>query len=99
MYTIYINTCLYDKNDRKIRFTLTEGRNRQIRRMAEALGLHVVTLHRTSFSGITLKGLSVGNWMELTPQEMTIVQTAVESVKVNTKTPEGGIVSVEEDYD
>jgi pseudouridine synthase len=62
---------------RKVEFTLIEGRNRQIRRMAEAVGLEVVALHRISFAGIRLKGLSQGNWCELSGSEMKIVQEAL----------------------
>jgi len=64
-------------SSRKVEFTLIEGRNRQIRRMAEAVGLEVVALHRISFAGIRLKGLSEGNWCELTGSEMKIVQEAL----------------------
>lgn len=61
----------------KLQFTLTEGRNRQIRKMAEAVGLEVVALHRTSFAGIGLKGLSSNNWAELTEKEMEVIQSAI----------------------
>ena len=39
-----------------LEFTLTEGRNRQIRKMTESLGYSVISLHRTKFCGISLKG-------------------------------------------
>lgn len=45
--------------------------------MAEALGLAVVTLHRTGFAGIGLKGLSEGNWAEFSEKEMEVVQSAL----------------------
>lgn len=45
--------------------------------MAEALGLAVVNLHRTGFAGISLKGLSEGNWAEFSEKEMQIVQEAL----------------------
>ena len=45
--------------------------------MAEALGLAVVNLHRTGFAGISLKGLSEGNWAEFSEKEMRIVQEAL----------------------
>lgn len=60
-----------------------EGRNRQIRKMAEAIGLSVVKLHRTSFAGISLKGLSEGNWAEFSEREMEIVQVALSADKNN----------------
>ena len=64
---------------RRYQITLIEGRNRQIRRMAEAVGLEVIKLHRISFAGITLKGLTVGKWNELNSKEMTIVSDAITS--------------------
>ena len=51
------------------------------------LGFEVVELHRTSFSGISLKGLSEGNWLELNEKEMEIIQTAV----ANAASVEGSI--------
>lgn len=60
-----------------LQVTLIEGRNRQIRRMAEAVGLNVVALHRTSFAGVTLKGITTGQWEELDEGEMKIIQRAV----------------------
>jgi 23S rRNA pseudouridine2604 synthase len=64
---------------KKVEFTLTEGRNRQIRKMAEAIGLTVTKLHRTTFGGIGLKGLSEGNWSEFTEKEMEIIQSALKA--------------------
>lgn len=51
------------------RIILTEGRNRQIRRMCQALGYRVIKLHRTRIMHITVIGLQVGEWKELTTQE------------------------------
>lgn len=48
---------------------LTEGRNRQIRRMCQALGYRVIKLHRTRIMHMTIKGLGSGEWKELTAQE------------------------------
>lgn len=61
-----------------LQFTLVEGRNRQIRRMLEVVGLQVVSLHRTRFAGIGLKGLSEGNWAELNAAEMEVIQKAIQ---------------------
>ena len=53
----------------QFRITLTEGRNRQIRRMCQALGYRVVSLHRVRIMHLTIVGLSVGQWRSLTDQE------------------------------
>lgn len=45
--------------------TLTEGRNRQIRRTFEALGYKVVALHRYKFDNYELSGLATGQWEEV----------------------------------
>jgi 23S rRNA pseudouridine2604 synthase len=58
-----------------ILITLREGRNRQIRKMAEAVGLSVVELHRTKVSGIDLSGLSgPGDWRYLNRDEMELLR-------------------------
>jgi 23S rRNA pseudouridine2604 synthase len=56
---------------------LTEGRNRQIRRMCQALGYRVTLLHRTRIMHITVNGLGVGEWKELTSQERAHLLKAV----------------------
>ena len=56
---------------------LTEGRNRQIRRMCHALGYRVITLHRTRIMHITVKGLRAGEWKELTSEEREPLFAAV----------------------
>jgi 23S rRNA pseudouridine2604 synthase len=49
---------------------LTQGLNRQIRRMCEALGYEVVALKRVRFMNILLGNQAVGRWRNLTPQEL-----------------------------
>lgn len=56
---------------------LTEGRNRQIRRMCRALGYRVTNLHRIRIMHITVQGLGVGAWKELTKQEREQLLDAV----------------------
>jgi len=53
----------------KLRFVLKEGRNRQIRRMCELVGLHVVDLHRVRIGPLRLGDLPEGRWRVLTPEE------------------------------
>ncbi len=64
----------------RLEILLTEGRNRQIRKMVEAIGYQVMSLHRTSFSGITLSGLSEDNWAELNEKEMSIILKSISIV-------------------
>jgi 23S rRNA pseudouridine2604 synthase len=51
------------------KITLIQGLNRQIRRMCEHFGYEVTKLERTRIMNISLKGLPVGEWRELTPEE------------------------------
>lgn len=52
--------------EKKWRVTMSEGRNRQIRRTFEAVGYKVVKLHRTTFGPYTLSGLKPGKYVEFT---------------------------------
>ncbi|MDX6569881.1 MAG: rRNA synthase [Gaiellales bacterium] len=53
-----------------VELVLHEGRNRQVRRMIEAIGHSVVHLHRPTYGGLDLGGLPVGEWRMLTPAEI-----------------------------
>jgi 23S rRNA pseudouridine2605 synthase len=50
--------------------TLTEGRNRQVRRMVEALGATVLKLVRVRIGSIRIGTLPIGTWRELSPGEV-----------------------------
>mgnify|MGYP002521000846 FL=1 len=54
---------------KRLRFTLSEGRHRQIRLMCEQVGLRVLRLKRVSLSGLTLGRLMPGRFRELSPAE------------------------------
>jgi 23S rRNA pseudouridine2604 synthase len=56
-------------NDDQLRFVLTEGRKRQIRRMCELVGLKVVGLKRVRIGRVALGQLPLGSWRYLGPQE------------------------------
>jgi 23S rRNA pseudouridine2605 synthase len=49
----------------RIQLAIHEGRNRQVRRMLEAVGHPVRRLHRSSYAGLTAEGLEPGGWREL----------------------------------
>ena len=53
---------------------LTQGLNRQIRRMCEYLGYRVVTLKRVRIMHIRLGKLKVGTWRDLTPEELQVLK-------------------------
>lgn len=57
------------QNEDQLRFVLREGKKRQIRRMCELVGLHVVGLKRVRMGRIALGDLPVGKWRYLRPGE------------------------------
>lgn len=65
----------------RIEITLREGRNRQIRRMLEALGYRVRTLKRIQFGPLQLKGVERGKWRYLTHAEIRQLRNATKLVK------------------
>lgn len=56
---------------------LTEGRNRQVRRMTAAVGFPTLRLIRVAIGEIRLDGLEPGRWRELTPAEIARLQGKV----------------------
>ena len=54
-----------------VKITIHEGKNRQVRRMFEAVGLNVAALKRISISGIEMGNLPVGRWRHLTSHEIS----------------------------
>ena len=59
------------KPDRTVlNFIIHEGRNRQIRKMCEAVGLEVLRLKRTEIAGVKMGMLARGKWRELNEREM-----------------------------
>jgi 23S rRNA pseudouridine2605 synthase len=59
----------------RFEITLTEGRNRQVRRMVEAIGARVVGLARVSIGPIAIGTLPIGTWRRLTPAEVTALES------------------------
>ena len=60
-----------------LQMTIKEGRNRQIRRMCEAVGLEVARLRRTSIGPLKLGMLKPGTWRDLTPEELRAIRNAI----------------------
>lgn len=58
----------------RLRLTLAEGRNREIRRMLEALGHRAVRLRRVRYGPIRLEGLSPGRWRRLEAAEIAALK-------------------------
>ena len=56
-----------------IQITLTEGRNRQVRRMTAAVGLPTLRLIRVAIGPLQLNDLAPGQWRDLTPEELKIL--------------------------
>ena len=57
------------QNEDQLRFVLREGKKRQIRRMCEMVGLHVVGLKRVRIGSVNLGKLPQGQWRYLRPNE------------------------------
>jgi len=66
-----------------IELTIHEGRNRQVRRMLEAVGRRVTHLHRSRYGPLTVEGLEPGAWRRLEPLE-------VEQLRSVTASPRAG---------
>lgn len=81
--------CTVEKiNNRTFKIILTEGLNRQIRRMCSSFGYKVQKLTRVRIMNVTLDGLGVGEWRYLTNNE---IKTIKELVKSSSKTEEASI--------
>ncbi len=72
----------------KFRIVLTQGMNRQIRRMCEALNYTVQTLQRVRIMHLTLAKLPLGQWRDMTETEIAELQRLVAG---STKTEEGSV--------
>lgn len=59
-----------------LEMTIREGKNRQIRRMCEAVGLDVIRLRRSALGAVKLGMLQPGQYRELTSQEVAALRTA-----------------------
>ncbi|MBU5486221.1 23S rRNA pseudouridine(2604) synthase RluF [Clostridium sp. MSJ-11] len=80
---------IYKEGRNVFRIILTQGLNRQIRRMCEALGYNVIKLKRIRIMNVTLSGLPIGKWRYLTENEL---HTILKLVEDSSKTEEASII-------
>ena len=59
-----------EKKTTRLEITIHEGRNRQVRKMCEAIGKPVLALHRSKIGNIHVKDLKIGTWRYLTKEEV-----------------------------
>ena len=59
-----------EKNISRLEITIHEGKNRQVRKMCEAIGKKVQALHRTKIGNIGVKNLKLGTWRYLNEEEI-----------------------------
>ena len=59
-----------EKNQSRIEIEIHEGKNRQVRKMCEAIGKKVLALHRTKIGNIGVKDLKIGTWRYLKMNEV-----------------------------
>lgn len=69
------------------RIVLVQGLNRQIRRMCEYFGYEVIKLERTRIMNVTLKGLPVGEWRDLTENELIVLYKMIENSTSDNESP------------
>jgi 23S rRNA pseudouridine2605 synthase len=60
----------------RIELAIHEGRKHQVKRMLEAVGNPVRSLHRSRYAGLTVDGLEPGEWRELTGEELEALRAA-----------------------
>ena len=92
--TLPATVLVLEKQDGRVvlQITIQEGRNRQVRRMCEAVGLEVARLKRTSVGPLKLGMLQPGQWRELRPGEVAALRNAASKKRADcpSETPAGG---------
>ncbi len=59
-----------EKNISRLEIVIHEGKNRQVRRMCEAIGKKVLALHRSKIGNLSVKDLKIGEWRYLRNNEI-----------------------------
>ena len=62
-----------EKNLSRVQITIHEGKNREIRKMCEAIGKKVLALHRSKIANLSVKDLRLGKWRYLTEKEVSYI--------------------------
>lgn len=60
-----------EKEVSRIEITIHEGKNREVRKMCQAIGRKVLALHRSKIENISMKNLKIGEWRYLTDKEVS----------------------------
>ena len=63
-----------EKDISRLEITIHEGKNRQVRKMCEAIDHKVLALHRSKIAGIGVKDIPLGKWRYLTSKEVEIIK-------------------------
>lgn len=61
------------KNFSRVQITIHEGKNREVRKMCEAIGKPVIALHRARIGNIDVKDIKIGNWRYLRENEIKML--------------------------
>ena len=65
-----------EKNVARLEITIHEGKNREVRKMCEAIGKKVIALHRAKIGNIEVKSIKIGEWRYLTPEEVNTLKNS-----------------------
>lgn len=82
---IKVDTLAYGSQKTMVRVGIHSGKNRIVRRIFESFGYNVLKLDRVSFAGISKRGLSVGHYRFLTPEETEKLQKLISEKSENKK--------------
>ena len=63
-----------ENNKTRLEIVIHEGKNRQVRRMCEAIDKHVLALHRSKIGKIGVKDLKLGQWRYLSKEEVKTIE-------------------------
>jgi len=85
-----VNILTEEEERTVLEFVIKEGKNRQIRKMCDAVGLTVKRLRRTSVGGVKLGMLKPGEYAELTKEEMRILRNSMGQAERPTNGRKGG---------